>query len=627
MNYWINAIPDAAPTDVVKWAVDSKLQCDGHTFDPVLCPQAVAPMQAMSLRNHVCQIGTFVKPIQGGGSTGAEAVAAYWARYAYGLFLFYWQDADVAIRRWKERILPMLKSISLPWAGGRDELICEAKFENVKLRLEGVYSEQALNSDTIPLIINEEVHLWKPGHLVMSRGRQSRIWNKKSLDVSNATREGSQLHLAFQDGTMREWETACPVCGIKHAMHFRYNPNKPELGGLRWDASTRLDDGRPNYNKLEETIRYQFPCQHEIKADPASRRMLNGDYSQPKNEGAHLSHESWISEAVSYDQISWLDLIKEWHGAIRALKAGDGEPMFRFVTQRECRFYNDDMIPFKGQIVMSKGIIKKREGMPNRAARLWKADWQAGYKHKSQLEHFWLVMKDVDAGCNDLLIFEGRIDSENELIATLQEYDAVENGAGVVDCSFNTKHLLEFCYRNKFNAIMSNLSRVGGFLHKEDGVRRFYDEGQAICGKLNVPPIYDPVETDDGPAPNPLEPVVINVNKGGMIANHFFIREHKQRMTAAAKAEGREALPEEYIECVIPEDVSEEFQNQYGSWIRVGKEAKKKPDDVSSGIDRFQQIRQDDHMLVCCAGIDMLKDWSGLLGERLAKLGIKTDEK
>lgn len=123
--------------------------------------------------------------------------------------------------------------------------------------------------------------------------------------------------------------------------------------------------------------------------------------------------------------------------------------------------------------------------------------------------------------------------------------------------------------------------------------------------------------------PDEREPLVINVSKGGMIANHFFIREHKRRVLLAAKAEGREVLPSDYIECVIPEDVSDDFRYQYEAWQKVGRDAKKATDEVYSGQERFQQIRRDDHLMICCAGIDMLKDWSGLLGERLEKLGIK----
>jgi hypothetical protein len=271
-------------------------------------------------------------------------------------------------------------------------------------------------------------------------------------------------------------------------------------------------------------------------------------------------------------------------------------------------------------MIVTSGVVKNREGLKDRATILWKADWQAGYKSLGQLEHFWLVIEHVMANCNSMIVWEGKCHSENELIAVLEQHNAIERGAGVIDCSFNTKHLLQFCYRNRFNAIMSNESWHGGFLHRADRVRRYYDEGSAICGKLNVNPVFPAIPTKDGWSPARKEPLVINVNKAGMIANHFFIREHKPRTIEDFKNRGLEAKPEHYIERIIPQDVSEEFRMQYDSWIRVGKDAKKRQDEVSIGGDRFQQIRPADHMLICLAGIDMLKDWSGLLGHRLTEL-------
>ena len=627
MNLWLNSIPDPAPTDVPKWGVESGLKVDGHSFDPTLCPQSIAPMQAMSLRNHVCQIGTFIKPIQAGGSTAGEVVAAYWCKYAYGLFLYYWQDADVAKRRWKERILPMLQSIDMPWGGGRDELIGEAIFKNVTLRAEGVWSEQALNSDTIPLIIGEELHLWKPGHLVMSYGRQTRIFNKKYLGISNATYEKNQLHLAFQDGTMREWETACPVCKVKHAMRFRWNPSKPQLGGLRWDASTRLADGRPNYNKLEKTIRYQFPCGHEVDSAPASRRRLHGDYSAPKNEGASLAHESWISEAVSYDQISWLELIKEWHSAIRALKFGDSEPMFRFVTQRECKFYSDESRPFAGTVITTKEAKRNREGLKGELCKIWGADWQQGYKSAGELTHFWLVIESVMPNCSSQVLFADKVADESEMLMILKEHGITsEDGGGIfdglVDASKNQKHILSFCYRNGINAVVGGAHGRGGFRHV-DGSFRFYSAKKYIYTQLGItfeqarndhPDWF--TETQDGVVENSNCPYVIEYDKAGMMKNHFFIREMKQKVLESNKDAG----PADYIERIVPDDIGDDYLQQLESWERdTGARLPKDMGDVEG----FKPLSKRDHLLSCTAQIDLMKEQSGLLGKRLAELGIK----
>lgn len=604
--------PNPTPDDPVAWAEEIGVRVDGHSFDSSLCPQALAPIRSMSLKNHVVQIGTFIKPIQGGGSTAGEVIAAYWARFALGLFVFYWQDADVAKKRWKERILPMLRSAGLTWV---EELICEAQFENLRLRLEGVFSETALQSDTIPLIINEEVHQWKEGYLVMSRGRQTRIWNRKALDISNAAKAKTQLHQAFMDGTMREWETVCPVCGIKHAMHFRFNPSKPELGGLRWDSSTRLPDGRPNYNKLEATIRYQFPCMHEIKAGPASRRTLKGDYSAPRNDGAHLSHESWISEAVSYDQIPWLDLVKEWHSAIHALKAGNTEPMFRFVTQRECHFHDPEKdIPFSGQIVINKTLVKSRGGLAGRAARFWFADKQRGYKIKGEMTHYWLVIRDVMPNADSQLVFEGMVQTDADLVARLEEHGCF-GVSGAVDCTWDRENILQFCYRNNFNA-QTTSAQDRLFFHKDEKAYRIYSEAGPLCKQIapGFPskfPCGQRIEKGTLiQMLHPEEPRHWSIHRIGSIKLLFFLRNHQQTVEQNGGTD--------YIKWEIPGDISDDYKTQIESWEFTTK--KNKSTNATEEVCR-QRINAD-HMLMCEAGIACLMAMSGILPLRLAQMGI-----
>lgn len=636
MILFSKSIPDASPSDPVAWAESVGLKVDGHRFDSSLCQQAVAPMRAMSLDNSVCQIGTFIKPIQGGGSTAGEVIAAYWCKFAMALFLYYWQDADVAKRRWKERILPMLQSVDMPWAGGRDELVCEAVFRNVRLRVEGVFSEQALQSDTIPLIINEEIHEWKPGHLVMSRGRQTRVWNKKSFDISNATwaavdsnkGKNTQLHLAFLDGTQREWLTACPVCGVLHAMRFRWNKSKPELGGLRWDSSTKLPDGRPNYKKLAQTIRYQFPCGHKVKNEVTARRALRGEYSEPRNEGADLSHESWTSEAMSYDQISWLDLIKEWHGAIQALKIGDTAPMFRFVTQRECKFFSDESRPFAGTVITTAAAKQNREGLPGELAKLWAADWQQGFKHLGELTHYWLVIESVLPNCSSQVIFAGVVSDEAELLLTLAAHGiSNEDGGGIfdgfIDASKNTKHILSFCYRAGINAVVGGAHGKKGFRHP-DGSFRFYSPRKFIYTQLGI--TFEQAQQDhpdwftmtrEGVKENESCPYVLEYDKAGLLKNYFFIREMKQRVLDT----NPNATPADYIERIVPADIGEDYLKHHEAWERDSLASLPKK---MGEVEGFKPLSRKDHTMSCSCYIDLKKEESGLLGRRLAELGMKT---
>jgi len=641
------SIPPQLPP-IIQWAEEEVkvFGVKGERFISANTPWTRYPIELCDQIGSVNSI-TFVKPVQSGGSVVGEIAACRWIVIGFGAIQWNWDTDDFALHRWDTRIEQILKAcrpVADRWPRQADKAKkCLVVFPNLALHVQGVFNPHSLDSDSIPFQINEEIHKWKPGHLDKAYRRGTACALPIRLNISNAGDEKDQLHEKFESGTKQYWEVKCPGCGLFHVMRLQFDERRPDLGGLRYDTEgCKREDGTFNYNKVLPSLRYQMPCGYLVSNDPAERRRLSdtGRYSEPHNDGATPGDISLTYDAVTCHNIDWLELVKEKHAALRALKAGDIEPYRKFMQERECRFFNSNYTPFQGQIVISSGIQKRREGIKDRAARFWKADWQQGYKHKSELEHFWLVIKDVDALCNDLLVFEGMVSSENELVAILEEYDAIEHGAGVVDCSKNTKHLLEFCYRNKFNAIMSNESHRGTFLHHEDKVRRFYDEGKVICGQLNVSPVYEPIELEEGGyAPDPREPLIINVNKGGMIANHFFIREHKQRVleaeAEAAKNENRRPRvvdPGEYIECVIPGDVSEDFKAHYESWVRIGKPAfgakkgkkeETKKEIVMSGVERFQQIREADHMLICCAGIDMLKDWTGLLGDRLALLGIK----
>ena len=632
MKIFSGSVPESAPTDIIFWADNSGLKVDGHSFDSSRTPQLIEPMRAMADAD--TRIGTLIKPVQVGGSTAGEIVCAYWAAFSTGLIQFNWEHDMKATNRWQDRIARTLESCrDIRRTKARfEETICEARFVNATIRCQGVFKEDSLDSDTVPLQINEEIHSWKPGFLSKARRRQTQVWNAKAFDISNAGMVGDQLHSAYEDGTCEEWEVLCPKCGSYHVMKFRFDPKKPEAGGLRWDSDgCKMENGRFNYNKLEGTIRYQMPCGLEIKDFAAERRTLKGRYSKPRNEGAHVSHRSWNFEAVSCDSIRWLTLIQEWHGAIRALKTGDNEPMRRFVQERECKFYSADSIPYAGRVVLNTSVQKTREGYPDRAARIAAFDWQQGYKHKGQLIHYWGVIEDVRDDCNSVIVWEGMVNSEVDLIELLKEYQ-VEPIFVMIDASKNTKQILQFCYQNGFKAVSGTASHVGQFRDHEDRQPRFYSAGKPIYKELNVAPLYDlqyghrRKNGDIEIVPHPLEPIVIQYNLGGLLANHFFIREIKAKVAANCQSETppREPKAHEYFERVIPGDVSEDFIKQVSSWERVGKDGKAKAGDIKShGAEAFRQTHPDDHLLQCLAYIDLFKDWSLLLGNALTNLGIE----
>lgn len=611
MTIFKTSIPDPAPADIIAWADSSGIKVDGHSFDSARTPQLVEPIRAMA--DVDTRIGTLIKPVQVGGSTAGEVVAAYWAAFYNGLVQYNWQDDLKAKDRWKDRIKPTLESCSdIKRTGLRfEELICEARYVNTTVRVQGVFEESALDSDTVPLQINEEIHLWKPGFLSKARRRQTQVWNAKAFDISNASRDGDQLHIAYEDGTNEEWQVACPVCGAWFEMRFRFNPAHPELGGLRWNSEgCKTEKGHYNYNKLEATIRYQTPCGHEIKDVPSERRRIAGRYSQPKNEGAHISHRSWTFEAVSCDAIRWLSLIQEWHSSIRSLKSGDDEPMRRFVTERECRFYKDEMRPFQGQIIINTGIKKDRAGLQGRAVRLFAFDKQRGVKSLGQLMHYWGVIRDVMANCDSQLVWEGMVQTETDLLSVIDDHGC-NHRHGCIDATWDTKHVMEFCYRNGINAVQGS-NKTEWFAHP-DKVKRYYSVPRPIHMDLNTPPRFNYSASADGWLRSIDEPMVWFYNKAGLLSNLFFLRNHKAQVLAVDKnATG-------FIIHDVPGDVSEDYQMQNDSWERrQGQRGRSKEE-----IEEWRQTRKDDHLLMCEAYIANEMDMGGFIANQLVQLGIK----
>jgi hypothetical protein len=617
--------PNTRPADVIEWA--RSLKVNGHHFDPEMTPQLIEPIRAMV--DEDTRIGTFVKPVQVGGSTAGEIVLAYWAAFMNGLIQFNWQDDEMASKRWHDRIFPTLESCrDIHRSGHRfEEVVCTARYSNATVRVQGVFMESALDSDTVPYQINEEVHLWKPGFLSKARRRQTRVWNAKAFDISNAGTVGDQLYSAYEDGTCERWEVLCPKCKAYHEMRFRFNPNKPELGGLRWDsAGCKMENRRFNYNKLERTIRYEFPCGNVVRDFASERRILKGDYSAPKNEGAHISHRSWNFEAVSCDAIKWLTLIQEWHAAIRALRVGDKEPMRRFVTERECRFYDDDSVPFSGRVEITSGTVMNRKGLDNAVGKIWSADWQQGFKHLGELTHYWLVIESVLGTCSSQVMFADKVADEGELLTVLKQHGIVAaDGGGIfdgfVDASKNTKHILSFCYRNFVNAVIGGDAGQKGF-RWPDGSTRYYSEKKYIYKELQMAPKFEMTYDRNRRTgevhyiEDHAEPFILRYNKAGLLKNHFFIREMKANVLAA----NPQATPEEYIERIVPADIGDDYLKHHEAWERdLDARALKKMGEVEG----FKQVHRVDHLMSCSTYIDMMKDWSGLLGNALARLGIE----
>jgi hypothetical protein len=343
-----------------------------------------------------------------------------------------------------------------------------------------------------------------------------------------------------------------------------------------------------------------------------------GRYSEPFNTGALTSNRSFTYQAVACHEIRWLDLIQQKHNALRALRAGDDTDWRIYLQERESLFYDpDEHRPYQGAIELTSKITKDRAGMPNKVSRLGIGDWQQGFKALGELTHWWVLIVDVDAQCNRQVVFEGRVETDSEMLKVLDDHGVLRS-AVFLDASKNTKSILSLCYREGLNAVSGIESHRGHFRH-DDGSRHYYSQEKVICAELNMPPKYEQVnerkESGWELAYDPKEPVAISYNKAGLLKNFFFLKD----MKANVLSDKPDSTVEDYISIIIPSDVSDEFKLHFDSWERVPFANKKTNDEIEG----FRKLRRQDHLMMCLAYADMILDWSGMLGKRLAELGIK----
>jgi hypothetical protein len=571
---------------------------------------------------------TYVKPVQcGAGTSLGEIIILRRILDSNGLLCYYWPTDDKAKDRWEkwtERRLRACKPVRDRMPDEYENML--VKFPNITVSMCGVFANSNLTSDTVEIIIGDEVHLWPAGAVAKANGRQTLVQFPKLILVSNSGFKGDQLHQEYNQGTQQVFENWCPGCGQYHVMRTQYDDKRPDLGGLCYDtAGCKMDDGTFDYNRLKPTLHYRFPCGYKMFDDIAERRKSakQGRYCEPQNKGALLSHRSYTFQAVSCHTVRWLDLVKEKHTALRNLKAGEDTAWRVYLQERDCVFYDPmEHRPFQGQIVVTAGTTTTREGLKNEAVKLWAADWQKGYRHLGELSHYWLVIESVLIDCNSQVIFAGKADDESELLGILKDHGITEDDGGgivdgLIDASYDQgKHILSFCFRAGTNAVMGNTSGKGTW-RWPDGSWQYFSPKKFIYKELNLTePRYPLLMTREGYIENPAEPYIIMYSKAGILKNHFFIRDMKTNVLA----NNPKATPADYIERIVPADIGEEYLKHHEAWERDSSTRAKKNQQEVEG---FRKVSKADHLMSCTCYIDLMKDLTGLLGQAIERIGLK----
>lgn len=594
-------VPPRESKSVVAWA-ERNVKLPGSAkrkqFDCSLTPWLRDVIE--SFGDGITRIETYVKPVQTGGSVAGEVILDYvLATQSGGDVQYNWEDDDKAKDRWNKRIERILKACRPVMQRAPTERhkwqSCLVMFPHCNLTVQGVFTPENLDSDSIRFQINEEVHNWKPGMLAKARKRTTAHWNSFSIDISNAGVVGDQLHAALMSSTYEVLDNACPGCGGYHTLQTKWDDKRPELGGLRYDSEgCKREDGSYNYNRLESTARYQMPCGYTFRDDRFLRRKIAAEYRwRVTNTGARREHRGFTYDAIVCPDIPFIKLIEEKHDALRALRGGDPEPFKRYVQERECRFWDPEDVPLAGKLVVVSTMKKDRDGLrkhPNFFGRFFALDRQQG--KQGEFPHWWLVIRDVLKNGDSLLVFEGKVETDGNVIEILDRHECVRR-MGVADSGDDTKHVYQFCMLNGINAIKGGQSEW--YTHTEDGGRRIYSEERPLHLQAECPPKFD---YDEAPAID--EPMFWLYSKKGIRDRLHYLRNPDPRVPEAQR-----------IKHEVPGDVSEDYRKHNEAeelqMQRVGRTQELTPVHV--------QLRERNDLYVCECYIAMLMEMAGLIGE------------
>ena len=621
---WRRVLPASKPRSIVQWA---RQHCvlPGSTlsqaYDPDVTPWTKEPIEASD--DGVTRFGTFVKPIQCGGSA-VGLVALNWrlATAPSGDLQYNWPTNEKAAEKWSKVIektiracRPVMRRVSgdLTW---KKNLVI---FPHCNLTVQGVRQDTAATSDSITFQLNEELHDvdggWFPGRLEQMHGRLTAVWNGVAFQISNAGRSRSELHQVFEAGTQQHWQILCPDCHQYHAPHTRWDDAHPELGGLRYDATgCRLPGGDYDYTRLASTIYLQLPCGYRVHEDPTLRRQLSlsGRYSPPTNPGAPLSHRSWTLEAVSVDYIPFINLIRQKHSALKALKYGDPEPWNTYLRERECVFASDDTRPTVQQIVLST-TPKDRSGLPQRTQRFGAADRQQGSFAAGELPHWWQMIADCQkypaghpplllapGGIHIALLYESKVLTNEDLVANFRRHE-VPPACVVADSGWDAENVYLLCLTHGYNAIKGDGKSL--FTHP-DGGRKIFSIEKPLHTMVNQSPRHPYLTINGRRHPDPREPLFWFYLQSGIMDRLAWCR--------AEDAKIRSGQPG-MVRLDIPADVSEDFKAHLDSWSR---EERRLHDGQPVPIWRQHKTRDD--LFFCLCYIVMQIEMAGLIGAAAA---------
>lgn len=441
-------------------------------------PFSVAPSRYLvdpfrAIRSHRVRMVTVEKPVQSGGTLLADISVPWFVANRPGPIMWNMQTVDIANDHALTRAIPVMRGCRalrhlLP-SDPRSMNKGGVDFAHMPVWIQGS-TPAALQSKSVLFLINDEVWLWVPGRLKWALSRVTafeRVGMSKVLNISQPGQAGDDLDRLWRSSTMRDWQVPCDGCG-QH-LTPRWSAKLPDGrdAGMVWD---RTDQTCPadewDIDEAVKTVRYRCQlCGHEHHDDPALKARWNkgGQYSGP----ADLQpHEGYRWNAIPIEP--WSGLLREWLEARASWHQGIVGPTVTFLQQRMAEV--DDPERTDQDDAVTVGDYDPADKWADEATRQLTIDVQA--------DHFWACARAWARNGASRLLFFGRVNLEDDLVA-LQERFAIPRQYVGIDVGFqrgDKREVYELCARHRWLGLKGEDRDF--YIHRGSRAQKLFSEPQ-----------------------------------------------------------------------------------------------------------------------------------------------------
>jgi hypothetical protein len=294
-------------------------------------------------------------------------------------------------------------------------------------------NESGLQQISVRWAFGDEVWLWAKGLVGYLRKRLHDRWNGRTVLVSQAGYAGTDWETACLEGDQYQYHWECEACLTRQVFDFDVN--------VKWSGDE--DKAKIDWEKVRNTTRLVCPhCLTEYGDTPETRRRLATQAQWIKTApGEDSTHETYWIPALANFRVSWFTLVREFLSARRAWKLGDREPWFQFVTQRQSRFWKDEMEKDESHLQTSLYSLKSfaaGQRIEDEAVRFMTVDVQK--------DHYWVVIRAWKFGGESRLINFAHVMTEQEL-RTMQQTFGVEDRFVFIDSGYDSTRIYTTCAR------------------------------------------------------------------------------------------------------------------------------------------------------------------------------------